>query len=169
MEPILNGATLPDGARAVVMEILKKVGVPHCTVTSVARTPHDQARIMYDNCAAPLPAALKKLYKTSIHRQLALYKESGDRVIRIFQTYAKKKSRDAVIALMEGEILAVGPENVSRHCCDSTASYWVLDIAPSSIPDDLEIPFIAACKKHKRVSKVLEPPTDPAIHLEIAK
>ncbi len=169
MTPIITGIQLPDGAREIIQSIMLQTGVPTCMVTSMARTPHEQARIMYDNCAAQLPPSLYKQYKNSIERQYALYASRGDQVVKVYEDNHAILTRDECITLMEAKINALGPETVSKHCCGPDAPYWVIDIAPSSIVDDLEPAFIAACKAHPRMQKVLTPPADPALHLQLYK
>src|SRR3954452_5712540 len=61
-EPTLDGSPLPPAAAKVLKEILRAAGLSRATVTSVTRTPADQARVMYDNCVAKGVAFNKQLY-----------------------------------------------------------------------------------------------------------
>ena len=73
-------------------------------------------------------------------------------------------NRESTIAKMEVKILEIGASHVSRHCADFN-KLCVVDIAPSSILN--KDAFIKAVASDKRVSKFLQPPSDPAYHLEI--
>lgn len=162
-----RGVDLPHGARLIILEIMATAGVPDCTVTRTSSTPHDQARVMYDNLA-----------QYGAEAQLGLYKRPGQLVIGVYQGMVTSgwagigEMRDKVIAAMEAKILELGPSTVSRHCAGPDSPIWVIDIAPSSLikpKTDGATRFIAAAKAHPRVTKVLEPPADPAVHLEILK
>jgi hypothetical protein len=48
-------------------------------------------------------------------------------------------------------------------------THYTFDVAPSSIPEDKHPAFVAAVLGNKAVSKLLQPPRDPAFHLEIPK
>ena len=153
-EPILEGNTLPAPAAKVLKEILKAAGLPRATVTSVSRTPADQARVMYDNCVSKGVAFNKNMYAAA-----------GDKVVDVYAAN-KTSPRDTVIALMLAKLLEVGPEKVSKHISDT---HYTFDVAPSSIPAGKQPGFLTAIKAHKAVSKVIPPPTDPAFHIEIPK
>lgn len=112
---------------------------------------------MYDNLKAHGAEAQKKLYKMP-----------GQAVIDVYVDRSSKGFAKAdVIKAMEVKIVELGPQTVSRHCAGPESTVWVVDIAPSSIRNLAQ--FITAAKGHPRVEKVLEPPTDPAVHLEILK
>lgn len=155
------GVLLPRGAELVIRDIMVRAGAEACTVTSTARNPYDQARVMYDNIA-----------REGVAAQLALYKLPGQKVVNVYAgmvTSGHAGLRDSVIAAMEAKILEVGPSNVSKHCAGLDSPVWVIDIAPSSLQNSAN--FIVHAEHHARVSKVLHPgnSTDPAIHLEILK
>lgn len=106
------------------INLLKSVfGSDSINITSVARTPEDQARIMYDN-----------IVKNGVQEQLNTYKAPGDSVVN---TYDPTKSRDENIAAMTTEINKQGPGNVSKHCAN-LSTLNVLDIAKSSIDGNIE-------------------------------
>lgn len=65
---------------------------------------------------------------------------------------------------MAAKIVELGPANVSKHCGDSSTR-CVVDIDPASIVHKTK--FIEEAGKDSRVSKFLQPPADPAYHLEI--
>lgn len=153
-EPVLEGNALPAPAAAVLKEILKAAGLSRARVTSVSRTPAEQARVMYENCVSKGVAFNKNMYAAA-----------GDKVIDVYAAN-KDKPKDTVIALMLAKILEIGPEKVSRHI---SGTHYTFDVAPSSIPSAKHAAFLAAIKAHKAVSKVIPPPTDPAFHIEIPK
>jgi hypothetical protein len=153
-EPALDGNTLPAPAAKVLKEILKAAGVARATVTSVSRTPADQARVMYDNCVS-----------RGVEFNKRMYAAAGDKVVDVFAAN-KSKPRDTVIALMLKKILEVGPEKVSKHISDT---HYTFDVAPNSMPANQQAAFLAAVRGHKAVSHVIPPPVDPAYHIEIPK
>lgn len=150
----LTGRALPAPAQKVLREILAAAGLATAEVTSVTRTPAEQARVMYENCKA-----------LGVAHNLTLYGPAGDRVVQVFADN-ESKPRDAVIALMLAKILEVGPTNVSMHISET---HFVFDVAPSSIPVASRPGFVAAIHAHPAVSKLIAPPTDPAYHIEIPK
>jgi hypothetical protein len=48
-------------------------------------------------------------------------------------------------------------------------THYTFDVAPSSIPKEKHAAFVAAVLANKAVSKLIQPPKDPAFHLEIPK
>lgn len=144
--------------RTVLTGILNAAKLSSCRITSTSRTPADQARVMYNN-----------IVEHGVEAQKTLYAAAGDAVIDAYVLARKQgKSPTQIMEAMKNKILKVGPSKVSRHCADP-AVLNVVDIAPSSIAD--KAAFEAAVKKAARkggsVSKFLEPPQDPAYHLEI--
>ena len=150
----LTGLPLPAPAAAVLKEILAAAGLSTAKVTSVTRTPAEQARVMCENCEANGVAA-----------NLKLYGPAGDRVVQVFADNASQP-RDAVIALMLAMINEVGPTNVSMHISET---HHVFDVAPSSIPLASRPAFVKAITAHRAVSRLIAPPVDPAYHIEIPK
>lgn len=67
-------------SRLVLTDIMRKAGVPSILVTSTARTPADQARIMYEN-----------IERYGIEHQKLLYSKYGDQVIDEYSKYKSKK------------------------------------------------------------------------------
>jgi hypothetical protein len=153
-EPVLQGVALPDPAAKILREILKVAGLTEATVTSAHRTPADQARVMYENCVSRGAAY-----------NAALYCVAGDRVVEVFEAN-HDQPRATVIQLMTEKILEIGPEKVSMHMSDK---HYTFDVAPSSIPAAKHAAFVAAVLGNKAVSKLIQPPRDPAFHLEIPK
>lgn len=138
----------------VLEDILQAAGLNSALISSTARTPADQARVMYNNIEATGVAAQKKLYAAA-----------GDAVIDEYvKAKAAKKTPVEIKAAMEAKIIAIGPTKVSHHAADPNV-LCVFDVAPSSIPKKAE--FEKAVRADKRVSKFLTPPLDPGYHLEI--
>lgn len=152
--PRANQATVSNYTRGVIKDLLQRAGVPSVVITSTARTPADQARAMYQNLVAK-----------GVAHQKALYAAPGRKVIDAYVAARHAgKSPAQIQAAMTAEILRQGPGKVSRHCADHT-KLNVVDIAPNSVANRAK--FRAAIKADSRVSKLLEPPSDPAYHLEI--
>ena len=150
----LTGLALPAPAAKVLEEILAAAGLVTAQVTSVTRTPAEQARVMYENCEAHGAANNKRLYAAA-----------GDQVVQVYEEN-QDKPRDVVIALMLAKINEVGPSNVSMHVSET---HYVFDVAPSSIPSASRPRFVEAINAHAAVSKLFAPPRDPAYHIEIPK
>ena len=154
---MITGVKITEGAAVVIEEILLTSGNPSCLVTSVERTPKDQARVMYANCE-----------QFGGTHQLKLYKKPGQAVVTVFMAMQGSGVTKAdILAPIENEILHQGPERVSAHCRGPESPVWVIDIAPSSLKDFDK--FIKEAEAHSKVKKVLKPPQDPAAHLEILK
>ena len=138
----------------VLEDILQAAGLSSALITSTARTPADQARVMYAN-----------IVRTGVAKQKQLYAAAGDMVIDEF-VKAKKagKTEVEIKAAMEAKIIAIGPTKISHHAADPNI-LCVFDVAPSSIAK--KAAFEKAVRADKRVKKFLLPPVDPAYHLEI--
>jgi hypothetical protein len=156
---VITGVKIAEGAGKVIEEILLASGNPSCLVTSVERTPKDQARVMAVNCEDYDKIGQIQKYKS-------LYKAPGQAVVQAWIDN-KGKPKAAILAAMAVEISRQGAERVSAHCRGPESPVWVIDIAPSSLKDFDK--FIEEAEKHARVTKVLKPPKDPAGHLEILK
>jgi len=140
----------------VLTDIMRKAGVPSILVTSTARTPADQARIMYEN-----------IERYGVEHQKLLYSKYGDQVIDEYSKYkSKKHHKQFIISMMQAKIIALDPSKISNHVADPM-KLNVIDIAPSSINPSLRSLFVTAVQGDKRVAKYLGPPKDPAYHLEI--
>jgi hypothetical protein len=139
---------------AVVKDILRAARLDRAIVSSTARLPSEQARVMFDNCERHGAEAQRKLYG-----------RAGDQVIDVYvRSRAAGKAPDAVKLDMETKIRELGPTTVSRHAADPR-KLNVFDVAPSSIRD--RVAFEHAVKADTRVAYFLVPPTDPGYHLEI--
>ena len=138
----------------VLEDILTASGLTSCIISSTARSPADQARVMFNNIVATSVAAQKKLYAAA-----------GDLVIdEYLKAKAAGKTPTEIKAAMEAKINELGPTKVSHHAADPNV-LCVFDVAPSSIAN--KSAFEKAVRKDKRVSKFLLPPDDPGYHLEI--
>lgn len=140
----------------VIRDIMSACGVPRVIITSTARTPEEQARIMFEN-----------IERHGVDHQKQLYGNYGDRVIDHYSALKQSgKSRSEIIAGMTAKIYLLGPGKVSRHVGDPS-KLNVVDIAPSSIEVPRRAAFEEAVRNDTRVSGFLLPPGDPAYHLEI--
>ena len=139
----------------VVIDILTASSNPSCVISSLMRSPEEQAEAMHTNCLEHGAAA-----------QMTLYDPPGQAVIRVFVVDHDKSATDT-LADMTAEIRKQGPYEVSHHCGDA-ALINVIDV--SAAPQKLRNAeaFVAACKADKRVSKVIdERKNNGCIHLEI--
>lgn len=143
-----------DFSLEVLRDILRAAGLKSALISSTARTPADQARVMYNNLVAKGVAHQKKLYAAA-----------GDSVIDVYAaSKAAGKNATQIKADMEAKIVAVGPTKVSHHAADPKV-LCVFDVAPSSISN--KSAFEKAVVADTRVAKFLTPPGDPGYHLEI--
>ncbi|MCA1619982.1 MAG: hypothetical protein LC795_11840 [Acidobacteria bacterium] len=147
-------ANVTNFSLKVLEDILQAAGLSGALITSTARTPADQARVMYAN-----------IVRTGVAKQKQLYAAAGDMVIDEY-VKAKKagKTEVEIKAAMEAKIIAIGPTRISHHAADPNI-LCVFDVAPSSIAK--KAAFEKAVRADKRVKKFLLPPVDPAYHLEI--
>lgn len=135
---------------------MKTSGIAQITITSTARTAHDQARIMFEN-----------IERHGVVHQKKLYGSYGDKVIGEYSTLKLSgKSKANIISGLTAKINALGPRNVSRHAGNPN-KLNVIDIAPSSINLAVRRKFESTVTNDYRVSSFLIPPKDPAYHLEI--
>lgn len=138
----------------VLEDILQASGLNGVLISSTARTPADQARVMFNNIESFGVAAQKKLYAAA-----------GDAVIDEYVKAKKaKKTSIEIKAAMEAKIVALGPTKVSHHTADPNI-LCVVDIAPASVQK--KAAFEKAVTADKRVKRFIMPPIDPAYHLEI--
>lgn len=108
-----------DAVSSYSLQILNSVlGNENIVITSTARDPYNQARVMYDN-----------IVRTGDEVQMGIYRDPGQSVIAV---YNEDLSREENIRNMENQINAVGPSAVSKHCADLNILN-VMDISKSSI------------------------------------
>lgn len=112
-----SGRLVSDYAIGVVKLALQNAGMRKAVITSTLREPMRQARIMYDNANA------------DIAKQYALYGKTGDKVIDVFKSNHKTKSRDDVIKMMTSKIIELNKkgQRTSKHVV-STETYKKLNI-----------------------------------------
>ena len=125
------------------LSILKEAGEASgngtIVVTSTARTPYDQARVMFEN-----------LERTGVPYQRRQYRQPGREVIAVYEELSgKKKDKGEILFAMEQKIKYLGPENVSKHCSDKGN---VADVAKSTLSYPLE--FLRALRP--KVAQVLD-------------
>jgi hypothetical protein len=154
--PNAKGSDVSDHSRGILKAVMAAAGVSSVTISSTARGPLDQARVMFDN-----------IVKTSVAAQKSLYGPFGDMVIDVFVAARNAgKNRDDTIAAMEAKIIEIGPSKVSHHSADPKILN-VFDVAPSSIPAAKKKAWEAAIKANKDIAKFIFPPADPGYHFEI--
>lgn len=125
------------------LSILKEAGGASgnytIVVTSTARTPYDQARVMFEN-----------LERTGVPYQRRQYRQPGREVIAVYEELSdKKKDKGEILFAMEQKIKYLGPENVSKHCSDKGN---VADVAKSTLSYPQE--FLRALRP--KVAQVLD-------------
>lgn len=138
----------PTEVEAVLREVAAAAGVAELLLTSTARTVADQARIMTE-----LVASRGATYAHD------LYGAAGDAVIVAIARGGQSAGEAEIRAQMaRGQV-------VSRHV--ENADYYAVDVSPRRLGDALGA-FVDAARRHARVRKVIPPPGDPAVHVEIA-
>lgn len=153
--PNARREAMTETALAVLREICSTACIRAVTITSTAREVEDQARIMYGNIRRQGAAAVRSLYRASGQSVVTAYEEAVRAGL----------DEHGIRAAMAARIREAGPENVSRHIAQD--GVCVFDIAPSSIVAGARARFIAAVEGHASVRHFLQPPRDPAYHLEI--
>jgi hypothetical protein len=99
--------------------------------------------------------------------QKRLFGPAGDKVIDVYVASKQAgKTAAEIKADMEAKIIEIGPASVSRHCADPKVLV-VVDIGPSSIRHQAAFIEAVNAEMPGRVSKFLQPPDDPAYHIEM--
>lgn len=125
-------------------------------VSSAARSPMDQAAVMFINC--------KNL---GIRSQYKLYGRNGDKVIKVYEKMTKDKKRTTeIITAMHKQIMSIGPSKVSRHCAD-TSVMNVVDIPFSSITNKQSFRDALKKSRPKPISLFLDETNNNCFHLEL--
>ncbi|HEX6292894.1 MAG TPA: hypothetical protein VFZ66_27170 [Herpetosiphonaceae bacterium] len=134
-----------------------KSGNAAATITSTYRRPEDQARAMYNNIG-----------KKGVAHQRGLYGPAGNEVISVYErSLAAGKTRAEILADMAAAIEQIGAGLVSKHSGDHSV-LGVIDIDPISIANHAAfLEAIKAAIKDRLISNFLQPPKDPAYHIEI--
>ena len=152
--PNARASDVTDFSRKVLEDIMRAAGLTRVMVSSTARGPADQARVMFNN-----------LETRGVAKEKELYGPAGDQVIDTYDA-AKRAGQDAVTIkrLMTQKIIEIGPTRVSRHASNPRVLN-VFDVASSSVAHPAS--FEAAVRADQRVSRFFKPPEDPGYHLEI--
>ncbi|QCO66682.1 hypothetical protein E5843_00720 [Luteimonas yindakuii] len=153
--PNARREAMTDEALSALRQICSNACIRSVTITSTARAVEDQARIMYGNIRRQGAAAVRSLYRAPGQAVVSAYEEGARAGL----------DEHGIRAAMAARIREVGPENVSRHIAQD--GICVFDVAPSSIPAGARARFVAAVQAHNAVRHFLQPPRDPAYHLEI--
>jgi hypothetical protein len=145
----------------IVKDVAQAAGLTSIMISSTARTPTDQARVMYNNLEGAGEGQ-------GVEAQKALYGSSGDQVIDVYvEQKAAGKTADEIKAAMKAKIDELGPTNVSNHCQDP-ATMIVFDVSPVSVGDtQANSAFATAAEAESRVSNFIPYPDDPGHHFEI--
>jgi hypothetical protein len=140
----------------ILQGILRAAKETTAKITSTARTPEEQAAVMYVNIASK-----------GAQSQYDLYGPHGDRVIDVYVAQKDaKKTYVEIKAAMTAKIEDLGPSNVSHHCADSS-KLNVIDVAPSSLKHEADFKKAAEAEVGKRVKRFIPKGDDPAYHFEI--
>ena len=159
-----NASVVSLQTQDVLKDLLRLSGRPSLTINSTARTPNDQARAMFNNLvhAGDTPQMISQ----RIAAQYTIYAPPGDAVIGVFESNSVGKTAAEILGnsgaikdAMEAEILSQGPENVSKHCADST----ILNVV--DIGNNVGTLFRDQAQAESRVSKILD--ENGVYHLEI--
>ncbi|HYP39180.1 MAG TPA: hypothetical protein VEX13_02370 [Chloroflexia bacterium] len=148
-------------AKGILEDVLRAAKLTSATITSTARTPTDQARVMYNNLEGTGEGQ-------GVDAQKKLYASAGDKVIDVYVALkAEKKTADEIKAAMKAKIDELGPTTVSRHISDPE-KLNVFDVGPNSIGDDAaQTAFKTAAQAETRISHFIPYPDDPGHHFEI--
>ncbi len=117
-------------------------------ITSVARTPEEQAKAMLNN-----------IKKNGVQSQLKIYRLPGQKVIL---TYNKNLSDEANLRNMIAKILEEGPTKVSKHCAD----FSVLNVFDVSRRDLSNVLLLIKALKAVGIDYIDEP-QNGCVHIEI--
>lgn len=94
LKPGRDSAKVSAHSRTVLQDILVASGVPQITITSTARTPAEQARIMFEN-----------IEQHGIFHQKRLYGRYGDKIIDEYSALKQQgKTKADIIAGMTTKI-----------------------------------------------------------------
>ena len=133
--------SLSEKTKNILREVGQASGNYKIIITSTARTPYEQARIMYDNC------------KKNLEEQKRTYQAPGKKVVQVYEDNYLIKSREEVIKLMEQKIIELGPTTVSKHLADPIRLN-TFDISYGQLKDEQS--FWNEMKKRKELDKILK-------------
>lgn len=159
----INGSSkninnVSDKSARFISNSMEAIGESSLGISDTQRTPQEQAQIMYDVIQRDGTVSAKDMYSTP-----------GERVIDSYSTLSdiKESSKESIITAMTDQINVEGPQNVSRHCVNSS-KINVIDIMPSTIKNDLG--FHNALKNNYGINKSITPfdkKSEKAFHVEI--
>ena len=142
--PSADPSVVSSYSIGILKSVMEESNNNSLTITSTARTPAGQARIMHGN-----------ITNKGIQSQYNLYGSYGDQVI---DQYPDQNA-------MLDTILEIGPSNVSRHLADPLERN-TFDVAPSSV--QYKQAFERSASANDFINKFLTPGNgDPAYHIEI--
>ncbi len=145
-----------DFSAEVLADAARASGDFDIVVSSTFRDPKNQARVMRNNILLKGVASQRRLYRNG----------RGVDVVNIFDVFNSDPncSSQECLDAMELIIRQVGPGNVSKHAEDPNVLNTI-DVAPSSLSD--QGTFANTLRKNKDVRKVVTPPDDPGVHVEV--
>ncbi|EKT3967177.1 hypothetical protein NTJ12_002259 [Flavobacterium psychrophilum] len=136
------------------LQILRDVGEETknflINITSTARDPYNQARVMYDN-----------IINKGMREQRITYLDPGQKVLDAYEAAKEKgKNKEGIIKDMETKIIEVGPGKVSKHCGDPKVKN-VFDVSQVGLSNPKDFKN----KITSKVNKVLD--ENGCYHIEI--
>ncbi len=152
----VGDTALESGISQRTRTVLEEVGAASKNndiyITSTARTPADQARIMYDNIA-----------RTGAAEQKGIYANAGDQVIDVYTAGTNAHKTEAqIIQDMEAKINELGPSSVSKHLADpNVMNTFDVSIRRLTNPND----FKTEMQKRSELHQLLD--ENGAYHVEI--
>ncbi|MFO1030485.1 MAG: hypothetical protein U1F60_05375 [Planctomycetota bacterium] len=162
-----DATVVPEVMRDIVRDGLRAAGLAQATITSTARTPADQARVMFQNLVLPGQSVA-----ANVAAQLALYAAPGDAVIAVFVAETAGLTRDEILAIsttvqaaMVDEILELGPTTVSKHCADPS-EISVVDVGKAAFPNAVSKQRFVATASPRCDTLLDEPAPNNAFHLQ---
>ena len=157
--------SVSDHSAKVIGEVAFQSGEESLTINSSARTPEDQARVMYEKAEAEGAQSMKDLYAPPGDKVIEAY-EGAKTVLSVFQM---SDPAGVTKKIMTNTINALGPNNVSKHTSDPS-QLQVFDIGPSSVQNQSR--FRSAIDSNtgaaKPISNRIHPGgSEKAYHVEI--
>lgn len=160
-----DATAVSAGMIDIIKDGMRAAGTATASIQSTARTPHDQARAMFNNLVNPTNSV-----DVNVANQHQLYAAPGDAVIDVFSNETQGMTRDQIVAdqgpvrdAMEQEINNQGPTSVSHHCADP-AQVSVVDV----LAGDFVNGALFVSSVQGRVSNFIdESGTNGCYHLEL--
>ncbi len=161
-------AVVSSKSMKVLKELLRVAGQPTASITSTARSPADQARVMFQNLTKA-----GKTIEENIADQIRTYAAPGEAVVGVFTDLARNKTRQQILAAQSSIRLAMlteinrqGPGRVSKHCGDP-ATTNVLDISANAFTAANGSLFWGVADRDPRVKILDERNENGCYHLEV--